>query len=328
MDYIQFGSTGLKVSRLAFGMSFIEQTDETKALTAVEAAIDRGINFFDCANVYAPYDDRSLGPGRSERILAKAIKGKRDRLVITTKVDESVGPGPNDSGLSRYHILREVEHSLSRLDTDHIDLYLAHHPDPATPLEETVTTFDHLVKAGKIRYYGFCNFKAWQATRALWVADRSWLEPAVCLQAPYNLIDRRLEEEVFGLVRDQGLAFMAYSPLARGLLTGVYSPDEPPPGDRLWGSKWKHRFEKQLQGRPGLILAAIREIAAEQGKTPAQVALAWVLARPEVTVAILGCDDTSQLDENLGALGWNLSEDQLDRLNRLSEPAKQTRIYD
>jgi 1-deoxyxylulose-5-phosphate synthase len=319
MDYIKFGSTGLKVSPLAFGMVFREQTDESKALRAVEAAIDRGINFLDCANTYGPTDDRSFGPGRSERILAKAIKGKRDNLVITSKVDESVGSGPNDSGLSRYHILREIENSLSRLGTDHIDIYLAHHPDPSTPIEETVTAFDRLVRDGKIRYYGFCNFKAWQAARALWVADRSGLEPAICLQAPYNLIDRALEDEVFGLVRDQGLAVMAYSPLAVGLLTGVYSPDEPPPEDRIWGSKWRNRFEGRLEGRPSLILAAIREIASELGKTPAQVALAWVLARREVTVAILGCDDTRQLDENLGALDWHLGEDQLDQLNSLSE---------
>ena len=220
MDYFKFGSTGLKVSPLAFGMVFREQPDKAKALTAVAAAIDRGINFLDCANTYGPTDDRSLGPGQSEQILAEAIKGKREGLVITSKVDESVGSNPNDSGLSRYHILRGVENSLSRLGTDHLDIYLAHHPDPSTPLEETVTAFDRLVRDGKIRYYGFCNFKAWQAARALWVADRSGLEPAVCLQAPYNLIDRELEDEVFGLVRDQGLAVMAYSPLAVGLLTG------------------------------------------------------------------------------------------------------------
>ncbi len=160
MDYIPFGSTDLKVSPLAFGMVFREQADESKALAVVEAAIDRGINLIDCANTYGPTDDRSFGPGRSERILAKAIKGKRDRLVITSKVEELVASGPNDSGLSRYHILREVENSLARLGTDHLDIYLAHHADPATPIEETVATFDHLVKDGKIRYYGFCNFKA------------------------------------------------------------------------------------------------------------------------------------------------------------------------
>jgi len=317
MDYIQFGSTGLKVSPLAFGMVFREQTDESKALAAVEAAIDRGINFLDCANTNGPTDDRSFGPGRSERILARAIKGKRDELVITSKVDEPVDSGPNDSGLSRYHILREVENSLSRLGTDYIDIYLAHHPDPSTPIEETVAAFDRLVRDGKTRYYGFCNFKAWQAARALWAADRRGLEPAVCLQASYNLIDRKLEDEVFGLVRDQGLAVMAYSALAVGLLTGVYSADEPPPEERLWGSKWRHRFEGRLDGRPGLILAAVREIAAELGKIPAQVALAWVLARPEITVAILGCDDTDQLDENLGALDCHLGVDQMDRLNNL-----------
>ena len=139
----------------------------------------------------------------------------------------------------------------------------------------------------------------------------------MCVQAPYNLIDRGLEDEVFGLVRDQGLAIMAYSPLAVGLLTGVYSPDEPPPANRLWGSRWRNRFEGKLADRPGRILVAAREIAAELDKTPAQVALAWVLARHEVTVAVFGCDDVKQLDENLGALGCHLSADHLDRLNSL-----------
>ena len=317
MDYIRFGSTGLKVSPLAFGMAFREQSDQAKALKTVEAAIDRGINFLDCANTYGPTNDRSLGPGRSEQILAKAIKGKRDSLVITSKVEESVDSGPNDLGLSRYHILREVENTLSRLGTDHIDIYLAHHSDPSTSIEETVSAFDRLIQDGKIRYYGFCNFKAWQVATALWAADRRGFEQAVCFQAPYNLIDRKLENEVFGLVRDQRLAVMAYSPLAVGLLAGVYSPDEPPPKDRLWGSKWRHRFEGQLDGRPGRILTTVREIAAELGKTPAQVSLAWVLSRDEISVAVVGCDDVEQVDENLGALDCHLSGDQLDRLNRL-----------
>ena len=225
-------------------------------------------------------------------------------------MEESVGSRANDSGLSRYHILREVENSLTRLGTDHIDIYLAHHPDSSTPIEETVAAFDRLVSDGKIRYYGFCNFKAWQTARALWAADSRGLEPGVCVQAPYNLINRKLENEVFGLVQDQGLAV--------GLLTGVCSPDQPPPEDRLWGAKWRSRFEGKLDGRPGRILAAVREIAAELGKTPAQVALAWVLAHREVSVAVVGCDDAGQLDENLGALGWHLSTDQLDRLNNFS----------
>ena len=315
MHYVKFGATGLEVSPIALGTVFREQRDEAQAQAVIEAAIDRGINFLDCANMYGPYDRRIHGPGGSERILAKAIKGKRDGVVITSKVEEPMGPGPNDSGLSRYHIMREVEQSLRRLGTDHIDIYLAHHWDPSTPIEETVSAFDRLVQDGKIRYYGLCNFRAWQATRALWAAEvRGW-EKAVGLQLPYNLFNRGIEDEVFGLVRDQGLGVMAYGPLAVGLLTGIYSPDEPPPSDSLWGRRWRERYQGRLDGRPGQILAAVLEIAAELGKTPAQVSLAWVLSHPEITVADVGCDTINQIDENLGALEVELSQDQLDRLN-------------
>lgn len=315
MEYVRFGSTGLKVSPLAFGMVFREQTDDQKAQRVVEEAIDRGINFIDCANTYGPTDDRSFGPGRSEKILAKAIKGKRDDVIITSKVDESVGLGPNDSGLSRYHIMREVENSLTRLGTDRIDIYLAHHPDPTTSIYETVSAFDQLITDGKIRYYGLCNFKAWQTSKALWTADKHGLDPAACVQASYNLIDRSLEHEVLELVRDQNLGVMAYGTLAVGLLSGVYSADAPPPKDRLWGSKWRDRFEGRLQGKAGLVLQVIQEVGEELGKTRAQVATGWVLANPAVSVAIMGCDDVTQLDENLGSIGWEFSDEQLERLN-------------
>ena len=316
MKYVKFGSTGLEVSPLALGTVFREQRDEDEALNVIETAIDRGINFLDCANMYGPYDERIHGPGGSERILAKAIKGKRDRVVITSKVEEPVGTGPNDMGLSRYHIMREVEHSLTRLGTDHIDIYLAHHPDPTTPIEETVSAFDRLMQDGKIRYYCLCNYPAWEATRALWAADKRDMEKAVGLQLPYNLFRRDIEDEVFGLVRDQGLGVMAYSPLAVGLLTGVYSPDAPPPEGSLWAKRrLRDRFSGALSGRNAAVLAAVHDIAAELDATPAQISLAWVLSHPEITVADVGCDTVDQIDENLGALDLELSSAQIGRLN-------------
>lgn len=210
--------------------------------------------------------------------------------------------------------MREVERSLTRLGTDHIDLYLAHHPDSSTPPEETVSTFDRLIADGKFGTMGSA-IQAWQVTKALWIADKRGLEPPACIQAPYNLISRSLEDEMFGLVRDQGLGVMAYSPLAVGLLSGVYSADVPPPTDRLWGSRWRDKFDGRLEGGPGRVFQAVREISTETGKTPAQIATAWVLANPAVSVAILGCDEIAQLDENLGALGWSLSEEHLAQLN-------------
>ena len=233
MDYVNFGSTGLKVSQLALGMGFRGQKSEMEAQRVVEHAIDRGINLIDCANVYGMMDSREKS-GSSEIVLGRVLKGKRDEVVITSKVCSQIGPKPNDNGLSRYHILREVERSLTRLDTDHLDVYLVHGFDESTPLEETVRALDDLVHSGKVRYIGCCNFAAWQVCRALWLSDVNHLTPFMCVQNMYNLLNRGFENEMFGLVRDQGLGVMAFSPLAVGLLSGIYVPGQPPPAGSHW----------------------------------------------------------------------------------------------
>jgi aryl-alcohol dehydrogenase-like predicted oxidoreductase len=204
------------------------------------------------------------------------------------------------------------------LGTDHIDIYLAHHYDESTPLEETLSAFDSLVRDGKIRYYGLCNFTAWQTCKAIWIADRSGFTPPVCVQNSYSLLDRILEGEMFDLAHDQGLGVMAYSPLAIGLLSGIYSADASPPKNSLWGRRWRHRFEGRLDGVPDRVLKTLREVATDLGKTPAQVALAWVLAHPEVSVAVMGCDTIRHLDDNLGSIGWTLDDEHLTRLNNVS----------
>ena len=230
MKYVKFGSTGLEVSPLALGTVFREQRDEDKALNVIEAAIDRGINFLDCANMYGPYEERIHGPGGSERILAKAIKGKRDRVVITSKVEEPVGTGPNDKGLSRYHIMREVEHSLTRLGTDHIDIYIAHHPDRTTPIEETVWAMNHILDRGKALYWGTSEWSAEQILEAYHFARSQHLIPPLMEQPQYNMFVReRVEQEYAPLYKDFGLGTTIWSPLASGLLTGKYNdgvPDE------------------------------------------------------------------------------------------------------
>ncbi len=170
MDYVRFGTAGVKVSRLALGLGLRGQADEAAAQRLVEHAIDSGITLLDCANIYGPMDDRA-NIGRSEVVLGKALQGKRDQVVITSKVASAVGTGPNDRGLSRYHILREIEGTLRRLQTDHVDIYLVHTYDSETPLEETVRALDDVVRSGKARYVGCCNYAAWQVCRALWVAD-------------------------------------------------------------------------------------------------------------------------------------------------------------
>ena len=306
MEYVNFGSAGLKVSPLAIGLGLRGQPSEAEAGRMVEHALDRGINLIDCANAYSPMDDPGR-PGISETILGKVLKGRRDEVVITSKVASLIGPGPNDRGLSRGHIMREVERSLDRLDTDYIDVYLVHVADESTPLAETIRALDDLVRSGKVRYVGCCNFDAWQVCRSLWIADSAHASPFICVQNPYSLMDRQLEREMFALARDQGLGVMAYSPLAVGLLSGVYEPGKPAPPGTLWSTRVE-RYAEVMSGPAGEVIATVIRLAAQVGRSPAQLALAWVMARPEVTVAIAGCDMVDQVDDALGAVGWTLDE--------------------
>jgi aryl-alcohol dehydrogenase-like predicted oxidoreductase len=317
VDYVNFGAAGVKVSRLALGMGLRGQTDEAAAQRLVEHALDQGINLIDCANVYGMMDDRA-NIGRSEVVLGRALKGKRDDVVITSKVCGRLGPGPNDLGLSRFHILREVERSLKRLDTDHLDVYLVHSFDQATPQEETIRALDDLVHSGKVRYVGCCNYAAWQVCRALWIADKVNAMPYMCVQNPYSLLNRRLEQEMFGLVRDRGLGVMAYSPLAVGLLSGAYKPGEPAPTGSLWATRRKDIFGKTMEGVVAEVVKTVHDVAADLGKTPAQVALAWVLSHPEITVAISGADTIEQLNDNLGGIGWLLPAEVRTKLDAVS----------
>jgi 1-deoxyxylulose-5-phosphate synthase len=318
MDYINFGAAGVKVSRLALGLGLRGQSDEAEAARLIESAIDAGINLIDCANIYGPMDSRA-NIGRSEVVLGKVIKGKRDDLVITSKVASAVGPGPNDRGLSRFHILREVERSLQRLGTDHIDVYLVHIFDETTPLDETVRALDDLVRSGKVRYIGCCNYKAWQVCRALWIAESIHATPFMCVQNSYSLLNRSLENEMFGLVRDRGLGVMAYSPLAVGLLSGAYIPGQPAPSGSLWATDRADRYASIMAGETGQVIRRVIELAQELGKTPAQLALAWVLSHPEVTVAITGGDTVAHLEDNLGGVGWTLDADVRAELDAVSQ---------
>ena len=316
MEYVNFGKAGVKVSPLALGLGLRGQGDANAAQRLIEHAIDSGINLIDCANIYGLMDDRA-NVGRSEEILGKAIQGKRHDVVITSKVFSQMGTGPNDAGLSRYHIMREVERSLKRLNTDHIDVYLIHAYDETTPQEETIRALDDLVRSGKTRYIGCCNHQAWQACKALWIADRVNATPYMCIQNMYNLLNRDLETEMFALVREEGLGVMCYSPLAVGLLSGVYSPDEPPPAGTLWAAR-QDEFAHRMSGATGQVISTVKRLAAELGKTPAQLAVAWVLSHPEVTIAISGSDTIEQLDDTLGGVGWELDSTVREELDEVS----------
>ena len=322
MEYVNLGKAGVKVSRIALGLGFRGLPTDTEAQRVVEHAIDSGINFLDCANTYGMNlyfgKDRIRDRGSAERVLGRAIKGKRDDVVITTKVFGSLGEGPNDRGLSRYHIMREIERSLTRIGTDHLDIYLLHGFDDATPQDETLRALDDLITQGKIRYAGCCNFAAWQVCKALWTQDRLGADPFVCVQNPYNLLNRSLEREMFGLVRDSGLGVMVYSPLAVGILTGAYRPGVQAGAGTPWGERQEELASIMADGGAAL-LDVVRGIARDHGKTMAQVAVNWVLSHSEITVAISGSDAVEHVDDVLGGLGWALSESEIARLNEASE---------
>jgi aryl-alcohol dehydrogenase-like predicted oxidoreductase len=317
VEYTNFGSAGVKVSRIALGLGLRGQADAGEAQRMIERAVDLGVTLIDCANLYSPLDDHR-NVGQSEEILGRALAGKRDRVVITTKVAGRVGPGMNDLGLSRVHILREIDRSLARLRTDHVDVYLVHTFDPTTPLEETVRALDDVVRAGKARYVGCCNFAAWQVCRGLWLADRVHATPFMCVQNQYSLLERSMEREMFGLAGAHGLGMMAYSPLGVGLLSGLYTPGRPAPEGSYWHYRGREQFERMMRGQAGRVVAEVQGIAREAGKTPAQVALAWVLSHPEVTCAITGGDTIAHLEDNLGAVGWTLAPEHRARLDAVS----------
>jgi aryl-alcohol dehydrogenase-like predicted oxidoreductase len=317
LDYINFGAAGLKVSRLALGLGLRGQADPAAAQRMIEHAIASGINLIDCANVYTLLDTHA-NPGESELILARAIQGRRDQVVITSKVAGRVGPGPNDNGLSRLHILREIDKSLKRLGTDYLDVYLVHVFDARTPLEETMRALDDVVRAGKVRYVGCCNYAAWQVCQGQWIADRLHATPFAVVQNQYSLLERTPEQELFGVVRSLGLGMMAYSPLAVGLLSGLYRPNQTPPPGTFWDRRGHDRYAKLMAGTAGQVLETLFDVSEEVGKTPAQVALAWVLAHPEVTCAITGGDTIEHLNDNLGGVGWTLDAELRQRLDEAS----------
>ena len=317
MNYVNFGAAGVKVSPLALGLGLRGQGDAAAAQRMIEYAIDQGVNLIDCANIYGTMDDRAH-IGQSEIVLGRALKGKRDDVVITSKVAGALGKGPNDGGLSRLHILREVENSLKRLETDHIDVYLVHVYDPTVPQEETVRALDDLVHSGKVRYIGCCNYAAWQVCRALWLADSINATPFMCVQNPYSLLNRRVEQEMFGLVREVKLGYMAYSPLAVGLLSGAYKPGQPAPAGSFWATRRKDWFAKAMASDVGEVINTVHRLAGELGKTPAQLAIAWVLSHPEVTVAISGADTVEQFDDVLGGVGWTLDPEVRKELDDVS----------
>jgi aryl-alcohol dehydrogenase-like predicted oxidoreductase len=313
MDYRYLGKTGMKVSELCLGaMTFGRETAEEDSYPMLDRFVEAGGNFIDTADVYSQ--------GVSETIVGRWLSGKkRDDLVIATKVRWPMGDSPNDLGLSRKHILSAVEASLRRLNTDYIDLYQVHRWDPGTPLEETLDTLNTLVESGKVRYIGARNFLGWQLQKAIDISDRMGWEPFICLQPLYNLLDRSIEWELLSVCRNEGLGVIPWSPLRGGWLSGKYrrGMDAPIEGTRIdtavkrgWGEAW----DKYATERTWTVLDALFEVADAAGKTPAQVALNWVIHRPSITAPITGARTMRHLEDNLGAAGWQLSPEHMAKL--------------
>ena len=293
MQYHLLGSTGVKVSMLCFGtMSFGGDADEATSAALYRRCREVGINFFDCANTYAG--------GRSEEILGRLVAGERDDLVLTSKVYFPTGPDVNAGGATRKHILRMVETSLKRLNTDYLDVYFIHHFDEVTPLEETLRTLDDLVHQGKVLYPGASNFAAWQVMKALGISAKEGLAHFEVLQPMYNLVKRQAEVEILPMAQSEGLGVITYSPLGGGLLTGKYqSAQKPEDGRFLTNKAYQSRYSEEWIQQTAERFSAF---AREGGYDPAGLAVAWVASHPAVTAPILGARNLNQLEGSLKAL--------------------------
>jgi len=309
MKYNRLGRTGLRVSEVCMGtMTFGGVTDQAEAQRMFDRCLDAGVNFFDTANVYTG--------GQSETILGRVMKEKREDLVIATKVFNAQGPGPNDMGLSRKHIIQACEASLRRLATDYIDLYQVHADDRETPLDETRRALDQLVRDGKVRYIGASNHVAWRLSDALWTSETKGLARYECLQPLYNLIERGLDAELLPLCRDKGVGVITWSPLASGWLTGKYRGEVP--ADARLNEPGRAPMGATVD-RERIMDAVISE-AERLGVTSAQVALRWVMDQEGITSAIIGARNLEQLNDNLGAADLEMDQETwkgLDRASRL-----------
>ena len=319
MESRRLGHSGFSVPVLSFGTGtfggsneFFQawgSTQSDEATRLVDICLDAGLTMFDSADIYSD--------GLSEKVLGHAIKGRRDKVIVSTKATFRSGPGPNDVGSSRFHIMEAVEASLRRIGTDYIDLFQLHGFDAKTPVEETLGALDDLVRAGKIRYIGCSNFSGWHLMKSLAVSDRYGLSRYVAHQAYYSLVGRDYEQELMPLGVDQGVGAVVWSPLGWGRLTGKIRRGQPLPETS--------RLHKTADMGPQIpddylydVIDALFAVADEVGKTVPQVALNWLLQRPTVSNVIVGARNEEQLRQNLGAVGWNLTADQVARLDKVS----------
>lgn len=320
MEYRQLGASGFRVPVLSFGTGTFGgkgeffgawgNTDVAEAKRLVDVCLDAGLTMFDSADIYSD--------GAAESVLGEAIKGRRDRVLISTKATFRSGEDPNDVGSSRFHLLKACDAALKRLGTDYIDLFQLHGFDALTPVEETLSTLDDLVRAGKIRYIGVSNFSGWHLMKSLAVADRYGYSRYIANQAYYSLIGRDYEWEQMPLGLDQGVGAVVWSPLGWGRLTGKIRRGQPLPAtSRLHktGDVGPQMSDEYLYR----VVDALDEVAAETGKSVPQIALNWLLQRPTVSTVVIGARNEEQLKQNLGAVGWNLTKEQIAKLDAASD---------
>ncbi len=327
MEYRNLGATGLKVSPLCLGTMMFGRwgnPDHDESIRVIHRALDAGINFVDTANVYSE--------GESEEIVGKALKDRRDQVVLATKVWGPMGKGPNERGLSRKAIQEQAEKSLRRLGTDVIDLYQIHRPDPTTPLEETLSALNDLVRQGKVRYIGCSTnhysgggvwdqrFAAWEIVEALWVSDRHGWERFVSLQPPYSILRRVMEAEHFPMTLKHGLGNIVWSPLEGGWLTGKYRKDAGNPKDSARAAQWIGDLSNPKFARRLEIVEQLIPLAEARGISLARFANAWALRHPAVTAVILGPRTLEQLEDSLAAVEVEITEEEARRIDELVPP--------
>ena len=321
MEYRQLGGSGFKVPALCLGTGTFGGSNEffrawgatgvEEATRLVDICLEAGLNFFDSADIYSE--------GQAEEVLGGAIKGRRDQVLISTKATFRSGDGPNDVGSSRWHLIQAVEGSLRRLGTDYIDLFQLHGFDALTPIEEVLGTLDDLVRAGKIRYLGCSNFSGWHLMKSLAISEKHGLQRYVAHQAYYSLVGREFEWELMPLALDQKVGTVVWSPLGWGRLTGKIRRGQPPPETSRLNTK------QTADAGPPVdddylykVVDALDAVAAETGKTVPQVALNWLLRRPSISTIIIGARNEEQLRQNLGAVGWSLTTEQIAKLDAAS----------
>lgn len=309
MQYIRFGNAGIEVSRLALGcMDFPLRQDEATSQRILDTALDKGINLLDTADTY--------GSGRSEEVLGRILKDKRAQVILATKFWANMYKRPNGGGCSRVHIIQALDDSLRRLQTDYVDLYQLHHPDSKTPVEETISTLDTLVKQGKIRYYGVSNHYAWQMTHMLGVSALHDWEPLVSVQCRYNIIDRPIESEIVPFVQRFNIATMIYGPLDGGILAGAYHKGEAVSDDTRAGKyrKYQEKLTDEVYG----LLDELRKIAEKYEIGMSKLAFAWLLSKPCVTTVLMGGSKPEHFDDLYGVEEIEVESADLERIDKLS----------